>query len=123
MVFRAFRLSRDQLPIGQPPSRLVEKGVDALPFFHFAAVPAPRKFIQIPLDMSLRNPMMNADHLTLEVRPRSFDPVGMDVEPPHVFTGGMVDRAVAVGFPNATVAAMLVGHDDGAGGNVRAISP
>ena len=61
-VFSSF----DQLRIGDPLAvRSSEKRVDAITFLRIAAVVAPRKFVQVAVEMFGADEMMDAENLPL----------------------------------------------------------
>ena len=64
--------SFDQLRIGNPLTVCgSEHRVDAITFPGFAAIVAPREFVEVAIEMFGADEVVDAKHLSLEVRPRA----------------------------------------------------
>ena len=68
--------SFDQLRISDPLAVCVsEKRVDPIAFLSIAAIVAPREFVEVAVNVLRADPMMDAEHLPLKVRPCTFQSV------------------------------------------------
>ena len=107
-------LSCDQLWIGDPLTvGGGEKRVDPIALAGLAAIVAPRELVEIAVNVLGADPVVNAEHLPLEVRPCAFQTVDVAEVVADVFADPMVDRVVVEPAFEAAIARELVGHDVG----------
>src|SRR6266404_3165463 len=117
-VSRAF-WSFDQLRIGDPLAVCGgQQRINTIAFLGVATIIAPREFVQITVKVLRADPMVDSEHLPLEVRPRALQPVDMAEVVADVFTEAVVDGVVVEPAFQADVARGLIAHDVGAGLNV-----
>ena len=112
-------LSFNQLRIGDSLAvRGGEKRVDAIAFLGVAAIVAPCELVQVAVDMLGADPMLDTEHLPLEVRPRAFQPVDMAEVVADVLSEAVVDGMVMEPAFQADMARELIAHNVGDGFDV-----
>jgi hypothetical protein len=108
--------SFDQLRIGDPLAVSGgEKLVDPIAFLMLAAIVAPRELVKVAVKMLYADPVVDAEHLTLEVRPRTFEPVDVAKVPSNVFASTVIGGVMVKPAFQTDVASGFIARDIGAG--------